>query len=168
LPTLRACSKRREVPIRDICALSIFVCALGQDRLSRRAYTTASLSPARSITMRFNLGYKFAHLSGYEMLRKRGPRHPPNGGCVIKLFRYLILFSNAPNCAFSPVFPQIAGEQRPGVVRSKAMVFERLHLRGLVFISSRRRSVHLPPPTVRNPSCVSHRKQAGSITVTRS
>jgi hypothetical protein len=163
LPTLRACSKRREVPIRDICALSIFVCALGQDRLSRRAYTTASLSPARSITMRFNLGYKFAHLSGYEMLRKRGPRHPPNGGCVIKLFRYLILFSNAPNCAFSPVFPQIAGEQRPGVVRSKAMVFERLQLR-----ASRRRSVHLPPPTVRNPSCVSHRKQAGSITVTRS
>jgi len=64
--------------------------------------------------------------------------HPPNGGCGIKLFRYLILFSNAPNCAFSRVFPQIAREQRPGVVRSKAMVFERLHFAGPRF--------HFEPP----------------------
>jgi hypothetical protein len=168
LPTLRACSKRREVPIRVTCALSIFVCALSQDRLSRRAYTTASLSPARSMTMRFDLGYKFAHLSGYEMLRKTEPLHPPNGGCKIKLFRYPILFSNTANCAISHVFPEIAGGWRPRVVRSKAMVLGRLHLRSLFFLSSRRRSVHLPPPTSRDPSCVSHRKQAGRISVTYS
>jgi hypothetical protein len=168
LSTLRARSKRREVPIRDTCALSIFVCALSQDRLSRRAYTTASLSPARSMTMRFNLGYKFAHLSGYEMLRKTEPLHPPNGGCKIKLFRYPILFSDTANCAISHVFPEIAGGWRPRVVRSKAMVLGRLHLRSHVFLSSRRRSVHLPPPTSRDPSCISHRKQAGSISVTRS
>ena len=50
----------------------------------------------------------------------------------------------------------------------KAMVLGRLHLRSHVFLSSRRRSVHLPPPTSRDPSCISHRKQAGSISVTRS
>jgi len=168
LPTLRACSKRREVPIRDICALSIFVCALGQDRLSRRAYTTASLSPARSMTMRFNLGYKFAHLSGYEMLRKTETLHPPNGGCEIKPFRYPILSSETPKCAISHVFPEIAGGWHPHVVRSKAVVFKRLHLRSLVFLSSRRRFVHLPLSTAMNSSCVSHRKQAGRISVTSS
>ena len=165
MPTLRACSKRREVPMRDTCALSIFVCALGQDHLSRRAYTTASLSPARSITMRFNLGYKFAHLSGYEMLRKTELPHPPNEGCQIKLFHDPILFLDRPNCAISHVFPEIAGGWHPRGARSRAMVFKRLHLRSLVFISSRRRAVQ-PPPTSRNRSCVSERKQAGSLSVT--
>ncbi|HET7163769.1 MAG TPA: hypothetical protein VFI94_01305 [Pseudolabrys sp.] len=116
------------------------------------------------MTMRFNLGYKFAHLSGYEMLRKTEPLHPPNGGCKIKLFRYPILFSDTPNCAISHVFPEIAGGRRS----FKAMVLERLHLRSLVFFSSRRRSVHLPLLTSGNPSCVSHRKQAGSISVASS
>jgi len=99
------------------------------------------------------------------MLRKTEPLHPPNGGYKIKLFRYPILLDTQ-NCAISYVFREIAGGWRPRVARSKAMVFERLHLRGVVFLSSRRRSVHLPPPTSRDPSCVSHRKQAGSISVT--
>jgi hypothetical protein len=94
------------------------------------------------MTMRFNLGYKFTHLSGYEMLRKTEPLHPPNGGCKIKPFRYPILFSGTPNCAISYVFPEIAGGSRPRVVRSKPMVLERLHVRSLDFLSSRRRSVH--------------------------
>jgi hypothetical protein len=151
--------------MRDTCALSIFVCALGQDHLSRRAYTTASLSPARSITMRFNLGYKFAHLSGYEMLRKTELPHPPNEGCQIKLFHDPILFLDRPNCAISHVFPELAGGWHPRAARSRAMVFKRLHLRSLVFISSRRRAVQ-PPPTSRDRSCVSERKQAGSLSVT--
>ena len=55
-----------------------------------------------------------------------------------------------------------------GGVRSKAVVFKRLHLRSLVFLSSRRRFVHLPLSTSMNSSCVSHRKQAGRISVTSS
>jgi hypothetical protein len=101
--------------MRDTCALSIFVCALGQDHLSRRAYTTASLSPARSITMRFNLGYKFAHLSGYEMLRKTELLHPPNEGCQIKLFHDPIVFLTRQIALFRMFFRKLPGDGAPAL-----------------------------------------------------
>src|SRR5207237_666849 len=65
------------------CALGQFVCALDQDCLRRRAYTSASPSTARVERQCGSTSAKsFARLSGYEM----SADHQPNGGYKIVCF----------------------------------------------------------------------------------
>src|SRR6516165_12529517 len=76
-----------EVPYGAHCAHDQFVCALSQDRLRRRAYTSAPLPPARSF-----FGIRNVVELSFE---RRMPNH---------VLRGRILFLIAPNSAISNVF----------------------------------------------------------------